>query len=168
MEIVKDMFVVLEYTVRLEDGSYVKGEGGPVSLTFVSGYGELLPSLEHRLIGLAEGTEVDLVIPAREAFGEYDRTRVYTKTFEEFPAGRDLEAGKWIKAVNPQNEAQYNYYVKEKTDDALVLDFNHPLAGKDLYYHIKIILVRPALQEELEYLRPCEHNQEKAGSDFLQ
>ncbi len=169
MEIAKDMAVVIEYALRLEDGSYIKGEDGPVSLNFIAGYGELLPSLEHRLMGFVEGEEVDLVIPAKEAFGEYDETKVYSKSFTEFPEGRSFEAGKWVKAENPQTSAQYAYFVKDKTEDAVVLDFNHPLAGKDLHYHIRVLRVRPALMEELEFLRPCDHDEAHGGqvSDTL-
>jgi FKBP-type peptidyl-prolyl cis-trans isomerase SlyD len=156
MEIVKDHFVVIEYTVRLEDGSYTKGENGPVSLNFVVGYDQVLPALEQRLLGLREGVEVDFVIPAREAFGEHDPGQVRTKTFTEFPEGVRLPMGKWVVATDSQTRSQYTYFVKEKTNEAVVLDFNHPLAGKDLYYHVKVVKVRPAHQEELEYLRPCE------------
>lgn len=59
-------------------------------------------------------------------------------------------------AVNEDTNAQYSYFVKEKTGDAVVLDFNHPLAGKALYYSIKVVKVRPASAEELTYLRPCQ------------
>lgn len=160
MEIGKDKFVIIEYTVRLEDGFYVKGENGPVSLNFIVGYNQLLPALEARLLGIGEGTETDFVIPAREAFGEHDPAQMKTKFFTEFPKGRELSVGTWVSAVNPQTGAQYGYFVKDKTDEAVVLDFNHPLAGKALHYHVKVVKVRPALQEELEYLRPCEFKED--------
>jgi FKBP-type peptidyl-prolyl cis-trans isomerase SlyD len=156
MEVGKDRFVILEYRVHLDDGSYVKGENGPVSLNFVVGYDQVLPALERRLLGLGEGVEVEFVVPAAEAFGEYDASQVHVRTFEEFPEGRSLEAGKWIVATNEHTRAQYGYYVKGKDKETITLDFNHPLAGKDLYYQVKVVSVRPALKEELEYLRPCD------------
>jgi FKBP-type peptidyl-prolyl cis-trans isomerase SlyD len=164
MEIRKDSFVVIEYTVRLEDGSYVKGEDGPVSLNFIVGYEQVLPALERRLLGLEEGSEIEFVIPAGEAFGQHQESLLRTSKLTEFPKGRDLQVGKWVVATNEDTQAQYSYFVKEKTEDAVVLDFNHPLAGKDLYYRVKLVRVRPALQEELEYLRPCEHSPEAGDS----
>lgn len=160
MEVGKDMFIILEYRVQLDDGSYVKGEDGPVSLNFVTGYQQVFPALERRLLGLAEGTESAFIIPASEAFGDYDASQVHVRSFEEFPAGRSLEVGKWIIAINEETQAQYSYFVKEKTGETVTLDFNHPLAGKDLHYQVKIVGVRSALKEELEYLRPCEHSDE--------
>ena len=156
MEVSKDMFVIIEYTVRLKDGVYLKGEYEPASLNFVVDYDQILPALERRLLGLKEGEQADFTIPAREAFGEHDASQVRTKTFEEFPQGRSLEQGKWAVATNEQTQARYSYFVKNKTDRSVTLDFNHPLAGQDLYYSVKIAHIRPALQEELEHLRPCE------------
>jgi FKBP-type peptidyl-prolyl cis-trans isomerase SlyD len=151
MEIAKDTFAVIEYDVRLNDGSFVKGEAGPASMNFVAGYCQVLPALERKLTGMNEGERSEFVIPASE---------VRTRTFEEFPAGRGLEPGKWALATNPETKAQYSYFVREKTDSQVVVDFNHPLAGKDLHYRVKVIHVRPALPEELEHLRPCEHGQD--------
>jgi FKBP-type peptidyl-prolyl cis-trans isomerase SlyD len=162
MEIKKDTFVIIDYCIRLEDGSYVKGENGPVSLNFIVGYDQVLSGLERRLLGLEEGAAVEFVIPASEAFGEYDATQVYTKTFDEFPQGHSLEVGKWVVATNEQTQAQYGYHIRGKTEDTIALDFNHPLAGKDLHYQVKVTRVRPALKEELEYLRPCEHGDDSA------
>jgi FKBP-type peptidyl-prolyl cis-trans isomerase SlyD len=51
MEIAKDRFVILEYDLRLEDGSCVKGENGPVSMNFIAGYNQILPALEQKLLG---------------------------------------------------------------------------------------------------------------------
>ncbi len=160
MKIMKDSFVIIEYSVHLEDGSCVKGGDMPASMNFVVGYDQVLPALERRLMGLEKGVEVQFVIPAREAFGFHQPNEVRMKTYEEFPQGRDLEKGKWVMATNPDTSAQYSCLVVDKTEEGVVLDFNHPLAGKDLHYSVKIVHVRPALPEELEYLRPCEHGQQ--------
>jgi FKBP-type peptidyl-prolyl cis-trans isomerase SlyD len=164
VEIAKNTCVVLEYTLRLEDGSFIKGENEPASINFIVGYGQLLPALERRLFGLEDGQEVDFVIPAREAFGEHDPKLVRTKTFDEFPEGRDLQVGKWVVATNESYKASYTCFVKDKTNDAVALDFNHPLAGKDLHYHVKVMHVREALHEELENVRPCEFQKEPSLS----
>lgn len=161
MQIAKDSFVVIEYSLRLRDGSYIKGENGPASMNFVSGYGQLLPALEEALTGLEQGTRKEVTIPAREGFGEHDEGLVKRVELSEFPAGRDLVAGKWAIAKNGDTGAQYTYFVREKTDSAITLDYNHPLAGEDLQYSVSVVLVRPALAEELEFLRPCEHGEKK-------
>ncbi len=164
MEIGKDAFVILEYRLKLDDGSYVKGdpESGSASLNYIVGYDQLLPALEQRLLGVAEGSQVDLVIPSEEAFGAHQAHLVERRYFQDYPLGKDLTAGKWVVALNDTTKAQYSYFVKEKSEDAVVLDFNHPLAGKSLYYSIKVVKVRPATAEELAYLRPCQTAQTPA------
>lgn len=156
MQITKDCFVVIDYTLRLDDGSFVKGENTPASLNFIAGYTEVMPSLERRLIGLEQGARAELKIPAAEAFGERDETLVRTMDLSSFPAGRGLNAGKWAVAKNEATGAQYSYLVREKTDSTITVDYNHPLAGKDLHYDVNVVMVRPASAEELEFLRPCE------------
>lgn len=161
MEVTKDMFVVIEYSLRLEDGSYVRGEDGPASMNFIVNYNQILPALERRLLGMTTGEETRFVIPAAEAFGEHDPSQVRTKNFSEFSEGRSLTAGRWVVATNEDTGAQYSYFVRDKTEETVTLDFNHPLAGKDLYYHVKVVHLRPALAEELKDLRPCEEEGRK-------
>ena len=167
MQVAKDSFVIIEYTVRLEDGSYVMGENGPASLNFIVDYNQILPSLERRLLGMSTGEEASFVIPAQEAFGDHDPTQVRTLKLDDFPEGRGLLEGKWVRAANEETQAQYSYFVKEKTDRTVTLDFNHPLAGKDLYYRVKVVHVRPALNEELEHLRPCQFGSENTEAEEL-
>ncbi len=157
MQIAKDSFVVIEYRLRLDDGSFVKGENTPASMNFIVGYGQILPALEMELIGLEQGAQKDLMIPARDGLGERDQSLVHIMALCGFPAGRDLEPGRWAIAKNETTGAQYGYFVSEKTDSTITVDYNHPLAGKDLHYSVKVVLVRHALAEELEFLRPCEH-----------
>lgn len=162
MQIAKDTFVIIEYTVQLADGSFVKGENGrPSSMNFIVGYNEILPGLERRLFGLEEGGTARFVVPAGEAFGERDESLVRTRSFSEFSEGRSLPVGKWVIASNDTIQAKYSYLVKEKTDEGVILDFNHPLAGKDLHYDVKVIYVRKATQDELAHLRPCEFEENR-------
>ncbi len=157
MEIVKDCVVTIAYTVQLEDGSFVKGSHtSPASLNFTAGYQQILPALERQLYGLREGDEVRFVIPAEEAFGPHRQDLCRRKRYEDFPEGRYLEEGRWVVATNEATGAQYSYKVIEKTDHDVLLDFNHPLAGHDLFYRVKVLKVRPATEEELHFLRPCE------------
>jgi FKBP-type peptidyl-prolyl cis-trans isomerase SlyD len=163
MEIAKDTFVVIEYTLQLADGSFVKGsaEDGPASLNFIAGYEQILPALEQRLLGLEAGTDAEFVIPHEEAFGEHHPHLVQTRSYEEFPRGRTFTVGKWIVATNEPTKAQFSYQVIDQTDEAVVLDFNHPLAGKSLCYRVTVMHVRPALPEELAYVRPCEFEKDQ-------
>jgi FKBP-type peptidyl-prolyl cis-trans isomerase SlyD len=159
MRIAKDSFVVIEYSLRLEDGSFLKGENTPASMNFIAGYGQVLAALEKELIGLEQGAQKELIIPASDGFGERDESLVQTMALSGFPHGRNLEPGRWATAKNEATGAQYSYFVREKTDSTITIDYNHPLAGKDLYYTVDVILVRPAFAEELEFVRPCEHGQ---------
>ncbi len=154
-EVLKDRFVVLEYTVTLEDGTVVLGGAQPAAMNFTVGYGQILPALEARLLGHTEGETLRFVIPAEEAFGAYEPRQVKRRSFDEFPQGRTLQPGKWVVASNDRTGAQYAYYVRSKDAESVVLDFNHPLAGKDLHYHVKIVKVRDLFPEELTELRPC-------------
>jgi FKBP-type peptidyl-prolyl cis-trans isomerase SlyD len=163
MQIAQDMFVVIEYRLQAADGLWIKGQEQPESMNFIAGYDQVLPGLEARLRGLEEGAEVSFVVPCAEAFGPHDPHLLQTRGFEEFPEGRRLIPGKWVSASHEPTQARYVYRVLEKTQQAVVLDFNHPLAGQDLHYQVRVVRVRPALQDELEFLRPCAHTKGDDG-----
>jgi FKBP-type peptidyl-prolyl cis-trans isomerase SlyD len=155
-------FVSIVYTLRLESGEIVKGNPAKSleHMTFITGYNQVLPGLERRLLGLRQGENVEIVVPAKEAFGESDPELVVEKTFEEFPQGRNLNPGRWVLAKNPEHRVSFGYYVREKRPKSVVLDYNHPLAGKSLHYTIQIIEARPATREELAMVKPCEYASE--------
>ena len=160
----ENSYVVVKYTVRLEDGEIVKGdpEKGLAHMEFVTGYNQVIPGLERRLIGMSKGDRGEIAVPPEEGFGLNDSTLIQEKLYKEFPEGRNLEEGRWVRATNPDHRVTFGYLVLEKKSDRIILDYNHPLAGKTLVYEFELEEVREASQEELEILRPCEFSQ--AGS----
>lgn len=154
----ENSYVVVKYTVRLEDGEIVKGdpEKGLAHMEFVTGYNQVIPGLERRLIGMSRGDRGEIAVPPEEGFGSYNPKLIQEKIYAEFPEGRNLEEGRWVRATNPDHRVTFGYFVLEKKQDRVVLDYNHPLAGKTLFYEFTVEDVREASREELEILRPCE------------
>lgn len=157
MDICKDRFVRLEYRLRLDTGEMIKGsEDQPAILTFIAGYGELLPGLEQRLIGLKQHDRREFIIPAAEAFGPYEPKQVQEFSRKFFPPEADFRPGQAVTPASSLLPLDYPFIIKEVKENSLVLDMNHPLAGKDLYYAVHILEVRPARAEELEPLNKCQ------------
>jgi len=151
-------YVRIKYTVRLESGEILKGDPkeGLECMDFITGFDQALPGLEKRLIELNQGDEITLTIPPEEAFGTYDPSLVKEKNFLEFPEGKTLESGKWVLAKNDTHKITCGYFVKEKGFHSVILDYNHPFAGKTLTYFLKVVEARPATQAELTIVKPCD------------
>lgn len=164
MFICRDRFVQLAYRLRLDTGEFIKGSNEqPATLTFIAGYGELLPGLERQLLGLKEGDHRAFVIPAAEAFGPYEPDQVQRFDRKYFPAGAELRPGQAVIPAHSLLPVDYPFMIKEVKEDSVVVDLNHPLAGKDLYYTVEVMEVRPATPEELEPLQQCRTCQEEIG-----
>ncbi len=159
--IAPDQYVVLEYRLRLESGEQVRGTAeAPAYLKFIAGCNELMPGLERRLLGLREQDQVDFVVPAEEAFGLYEPENVQVWSHKVFPPEMDLKVGQKVIPANLPFPPEYPLTIKEVQENAVILDMNHPLAGHDLHYSVKIVEVRPATPEELEPLKECKSCQE--------
>jgi FKBP-type peptidyl-prolyl cis-trans isomerase SlyD len=157
----ENSYVVIKYTVKLKDGEIIKGDPkeGLAHMEFVTGYNQVILGLEKRLIGMSKGDKGQIAVPPEEGFGLHDPTLIQEKPYKEFPEGRNLEEGRWVRATNPDHRVTFGYLVLEKKPDRIILDYNHPLAGKTLIYDLELEDVREANQEELEILRPCEFGQ---------
>ena len=158
----KGTYVKIRYCLRTAEGEYVKGDPreGLAILEIFTGYNQLLPGLEKRLVGLRAGEKIQPRFSPDEAFGPHRPEMVKEKGYDEFPEGRQLEEGRWAVARDDRTGAAYGYFVKKKEEDKIVLDYNHPLAGKELIYDLEVLVARPATEEEVRLLRPCEAAQE--------
>jgi FKBP-type peptidyl-prolyl cis-trans isomerase SlyD len=160
--IAQDQYVEMEYRVRLDDGELLRGTAqAPELLTFVAGCGELLPGLERRLWGLKENDSLEFDLPAAEAFGAYDPDFIQVWSRKSFPPDLDLSPGQKMVPANLPFPPEYPLTVKEVDGDRVILDMNHPLAGHDLHYEVRVILARPATPEELAPRKECQSCREE-------
>jgi FKBP-type peptidyl-prolyl cis-trans isomerase SlyD len=155
--IAQDHFVVLDYRLRLKSGEFLRGTPEkPEILTLIAGCGEVLPGLERRLWGLREQETVEFVVPAAEAFGNYDPENTQEWSRKVFPPETELRPGMKFVPANLPFAPEYPLTVLEVREKSVLLDLNHPLAGQDLFYEVKVVEVRPATPEELEPLKQCQ------------
>ena len=142
--------VVLEYTLKDEKGEVLDSsdaeDGEPI--TYVHGYGMLVPGLEAALDGLEVGASKDVTVSPEEGFGERDDELVLEIDRGDFPEPKNVKVGDEVVAESPDGE-EVPMRVVEVKDETVVVDANHPLAGVTLRYAVKVKEVAQASDEEI-------------------
>ena len=128
--------VAIEYTLSLEDGSVVGSNVGQEPLTYTQGGKQILPALEEALTGMRAGDEKQVTLSADDAYGQ-----VREDAFREVPLEQIPEEARHVDALLSVPGRPGNIRVHEVRDSTVVLDFNHPLAGHDLTFDIRIMSV---------------------------
>jgi FKBP-type peptidyl-prolyl cis-trans isomerase SlyD len=147
MKITKDTVVTLQYKVSEPTGRLVEQSREPM-VYLHGGYQNTLPKIEEALEGKEKGHEVVLNLAAADAFGERDESLARTIPKSEFPPG--VKVGGQLEGRTEAGEPHVFHVVKIKGDQVL-LDGNHPLAGKALKFQLKVTGVRAATAEEIAH-----------------
>ena len=144
-----DLVVTMDYTLTV-DGEIVDSseEEGPIQ--FLHGYGNIIPGLEAHLGGLVVGESLQVTVAARDAYGEFDPEQIVDIPLEEFPEEICLEPGVELEMKDQDGDLLFARVISVGKSRAK-LDFNHPLAGKQLNFDVTILALRPATPEELEH-----------------
>ena len=139
-------YVKISYRVKIADGPVLKGAGEPAVMDFVTGYRQVVPGLEHRLIGHRAGERLSFTVPPQEAFGPRQEDLVIEKPRTEFhfPPGVEPYPGMEIPLVSGSPNAPDTVVIRELKGDTIIIDLNHPLAGAALEYDLAVIEARPA------------------------
>ena len=132
--------VTLHFAIKLEDGSVVDSTFDRSPATFVVGDGNLLAGFEQMLFGLAAGARDSFVIKPEQGFGQPNPNNVQTLARQQFDAGLELVEGLMVVFADAQN-AERPGVVKAFDDTEVTVDFNHPLAGRDVIFDVEIIEV---------------------------
>lgn len=136
-------FLTLHYRLAGPDGQDIVNTFDEKPATLSLGTGELAPAMEARLIGLPEGTRTSFELPAGEAFGPRNPDLVQRVARSLMTEIGDPEAqyhvGDVVQFPTPDGQGAYAGVVRELFDDALLFDFNHPLAGRAVTFEVHVI-----------------------------
>ena len=147
MKIEKNSAVTLRFKVTDSLGKVVEESNEPM-VYLHGGYGNTLPKIEEALDGQETGYKVTLALSAAYAFGLRDESLMQTIPKSQFPPG--VKVGGQLEGRGEDGRAQAFTVVKIK-GDTVILDGNHPLAGKDLRFALAVMAVRPASEEEIAH-----------------
>ena len=136
--VVKDgMMISMEYTLKSPDGKVIESSKGRDPLKYIHGQRMMIPGLEKELTGMKVGGEKHVTVKPEDAYGPMN-----AKAFEEVPKEKlppeGLKVGAMLAAKTPDGRVvpMRVHEIKEKT---VVMDMNHPMAGKTLVFDVKIV-----------------------------
>ena len=143
-EVVKDGSVVsLQYSLSGEDGKLIESNKGKDPLKYTHGTQQIVPGLEKELAGMKVGGEKRVKVKPEDGYGP-----INSKAFQELPKEQippnGLKVGAILAAKGPQGQTipVRIHEIKEKT---VVVDLNHPMAGKTLLFDVKILDIQPSV-----------------------
>lgn len=148
MAIAENSVVSIEYELTEAGGTdIIDSNKGQAPLDFITGKGHIIPGLEKELVNLEKGESADIKVDASEAYGEMNPEAVETLPREQF-AGLELEKGMQLYGQGENGET-VTVTVKDFDDNNVTIDYNHPLAGKNLMFSVTVVAVRDATEEEM-------------------
>jgi FKBP-type peptidyl-prolyl cis-trans isomerase SlyD len=147
--VVDDLVVTMDYTLTV-DGEIVDSSEQDTPIEFLHGYGNIIPGLEAHLGGLAIGENLQVTVAAKDAYGEFDPEQVVDVPLDEFPEEICIEPGVELEMKDQDGDMLFARILSVGKSRAK-LDFNHPLAGKELTFDVTIVGLRLPTPEELEH-----------------
>lgn len=153
-----DVVVSLEYTVTV-DGKVVDTTQDAEPIQFIQGKGQIVSGLEKALYGMSVGESKDVIVAPVDGYGEEDADAIAEIPRREFPPEIPLEPSVELQLKNQEGD-ELEAYIVSVNKDTVYLNFNHPLAGKELHFSVKVVLLRGATEEELDHghVHIQEHN----------
>ncbi len=130
--------VKVHYHGKLNDGSTFDSSEGREPLEFEVGSGMVIPGFDDGVTGMAIGEKKTINIPADEAYGQKEDDRVMEFPIDRFPKDLTPEVGMQLNMSNGEGQ-QMPVVIADVKEDVVVLDANHPLAGKDLTFDLELV-----------------------------
>lgn len=153
MNIAHNVYVAFDYELTLDSGEKVDSTSERQPLGFITGYGQIIPGLEKGMMGMKVGDTSKISVEPENAYGPAKPELMQDVPRSRFPADVDPKPGMTFQAQGPQGPIVVS--VKEiKDENTVVIDLNHPLAGKKLHFDVNIVEVREPTAEEISSLSP--------------
>jgi peptidylprolyl isomerase len=135
--------VQIHYTGTLADGSVFDSSDGRDPLEFAVGSGMIIPGLDVAIPGMAVGDKKVVEVPADQAYGPVHPEARQPIPRSELPSDIPQEVGTRLQMQNPEGQV-IAVVIVEVTETEVIIDANHPLAGKDLTFAIEMVGIQPA------------------------
>ena len=148
MKIEKDTVVELTYELTDADGKVIEQTDDPIEYLH-GGYDGIFPLVERELSGKGVGDGCRVRLEPDDAFGEYDAELLHLEPRSKFPA--DVAVGMRFEGRGAESGTKLIYTVTDVSEDKVVVDGNHPLAGKTLQFKCTVTAVRAASEEEIAH-----------------
>jgi FKBP-type peptidyl-prolyl cis-trans isomerase SlyD len=129
--------VSIEYTLKLEDGSLIATNVGAEPMVYVHGSNQIVTGLENALAGMAVGETKKVTLPPDDCYGLVDMEAFREIEKRHVPA-EALRVGQQVQRREADGETVHAR-IAEIKEDSVVLDFNHPLAGRTLCFEVKVL-----------------------------
>jgi FKBP-type peptidyl-prolyl cis-trans isomerase SlpA len=139
--------VKVHYTGKLSDGQVFDSSEGKEPLEFTLGQGRLIPGFEKGLINMKLNEKKTITIASDEAYGAIREDLIQEVAKSELPQEITPEVGMGLVSKSPDGQ-EMNLLVAEVREESIVLDGNHPLAGKDLIFDLEVVEIKDAVVTE--------------------
>ena len=140
MKIADGKTVIIDYTLSLKNGDVIETTKDDEPVTYIQGSGEIIDGLEQAVAGFEKDTKKDIILPVAQAFGAHDPEALLEIPKTDLPPD-SLVPETRIHANGPKGQT-INGKVLEVKESTVLIDFNHPLAGQELYCAVHIIDVQ--------------------------
>ena len=147
--------VSMHYTLHVNGQVLDSSEGGE-PLQFIQGMGHIIPGLEQELYEMKIGDSKKVVVAAKDGYGEIDTEAFMDVPRDSFPPEVPVEIGTELE-LRDQSDHPVYARIETITEENVRLNMNHPLAGKELHFDVKIEDLRPATEEEVSHGHVHDH-----------
>lgn len=134
--------ITLHFALQLDNGDIVDSNFERDPATFTVGDGNLLPGFEKALFGMLEGEHKTLVIKPEDGFGQRNPNNIQEIARSQFSPDLELSEGLMLSFADAQ-KTELPGVVQRFDDEVVVVDFNHPLAGRDILFEVAILKIEP-------------------------
>jgi peptidylprolyl isomerase len=133
--------VKIHYDGFLDDGTLFGSSRGQKPVEFTIGDGKLIPGFENAVIDMEEGDTKTVIIPPEDGFGKHKEDLVRAVSKSRIPSHIKAEVGK-VLVFGVDDKDNVRATVKEVTESEVIIDANHPFAGKQLTFEIELLEIR--------------------------
>ena len=144
-----DVVVTMRYELTV-DGEVVDSSDLDEPIVFIQGHEQLIPGLERAIYEMKIGDTKSVHVTPADGYGEVDPEAIQEVARDEFPEDIPLEPGIELELKDQDGDVVFATIVSVGKN-TIKLDFNEPLAGKDLYFEVEILDLRYATAEELDH-----------------